>query len=78
MTAAIPKTMTAARTYGYGDVRIDEVDVPQLQKGEALVRVRACGICGTDAHILKGALETAHSFFAMSFSTTGCSDATSA
>jgi L-iditol 2-dehydrogenase len=57
MTDAIPKTMKAARTYGYGDVRIDEVDVPQLQAGEALVRVRACGICGTDAHILKGAFD---------------------
>ncbi len=46
--------MKAARTYGFGDVRIDEVETPRVQAGEALVRVRSCGICGTDAHILKG------------------------
>lgn len=31
-----------------------EVDVGSLREDEVLVRVRACGICGTDLHIFKG------------------------
>lgn len=40
--------MRAARWHGRGDVRIDEVDVPTPRVDEVLVRVIACGICGTD------------------------------
>jgi L-iditol 2-dehydrogenase len=55
MTERIPKRMKAARLHAFGDIRIDEVDVPKMQPGHALCRVRSCGICGTDAHIFKGA-----------------------
>jgi L-iditol 2-dehydrogenase len=38
----------AARYYGGGNIRIEEVDLPELRNGEVKVRVRACGICGSD------------------------------
>jgi L-iditol 2-dehydrogenase len=40
--------MTAAVCRGAGDLRIEEVPVPSVGPGEMLVRVDACGICGTD------------------------------
>lgn len=42
--------MKALRLYGIGDVRVDEVAIPQPQAGEALLRVTAVGICGSDIH----------------------------
>lgn len=44
--------MKAARLYGPQDVRVESVAVPQAPKaGEALIRVRAVGICGSDLHM---------------------------
>ena len=34
--------------YGVNDLRYDDVPVPEPQAGEVLLRVRACGICGSD------------------------------
>ena len=53
----IPSTMRAAVTHGWNDMRVEEVPVPVPELGEALVRVGACGICGTDLKILSGAYE---------------------
>src|SRR5579872_1860315 len=33
---------------------IEDVPVPELEYGEILVRTKACGICGTDLHIIDG------------------------
>ena len=44
----IPTTQQAAVYRGKGDLRIEEVPVPALEDGEVLVRVAACGVCGTD------------------------------
>lgn len=49
MMTGIPETMRVARLYGWGDVRVEEVAVPRPGPGEALVRVEACGVCGSDA-----------------------------
>jgi L-iditol 2-dehydrogenase len=50
----IKETMKAAVLYAPSDLRIEEVPVPKLSKGWALVRVKACGICGSDlARIMK-------------------------
>jgi L-iditol 2-dehydrogenase len=40
--------MRVARWYSNQDVRIEEIPVPQIGPGELLVRVEACGICGSD------------------------------
>lgn len=40
--------MRAAVYRGAGEVRIERVPVPQIGPGEVLIRVAACGICGTD------------------------------
>ena len=40
--------MRAAVYRGPGILRVEEVPVPDVARGEMLVRVDACGICGTD------------------------------
>lgn len=50
-------TMRLARIYGPGDVRLDEVAIPRPGAGEVLVRIAACGICGSDlGYIAQGGL----------------------
>jgi len=40
--------MPAAVYRGPGRIAVETVPVPEISEGEILVRVRACGICGTD------------------------------
>lgn len=40
--------MRAAVYRGLNDVRVETVPVPEIGPGEVLLRVAACGICGTD------------------------------
>jgi S-(hydroxymethyl)glutathione dehydrogenase/alcohol dehydrogenase len=35
-------------------MQIEQIPIPQPRAGEALVRVRACGVCHTDLHVIKG------------------------
>lgn len=42
--------MKAARFYGPGDIRIDDVPEPLTRPGTVKVEVEWCGICGTDLH----------------------------
>jgi L-iditol 2-dehydrogenase len=42
--------MRAARLYGTGDLRVGDEPAPEAAAGEALVRVAAVGICGSDLH----------------------------
>jgi 2-desacetyl-2-hydroxyethyl bacteriochlorophyllide A dehydrogenase len=37
-----------------GLVRVDDVPDPEIGPRDVLIRVRACGICGTDLHIIDG------------------------
>jgi len=46
--APVPKTMRAGVYRAKGVVRVEEVPVPEVGDGEVLIRVAACGICGTD------------------------------
>jgi threonine dehydrogenase-like Zn-dependent dehydrogenase len=47
--------MRAARFHGVGTpVGIEEVPYPEAGRGEAVVRVAACGVCGSDVHFLEG------------------------
>src|SRR5690242_6639118 len=44
----IPKTMRAGVYRDKGIVRVEEVPVPEVGANEVLIKVAACGICGTD------------------------------
>ncbi len=35
-------------------LKLEEVDIPQIGPDEALVRIRSCGVCHTDLHIIEG------------------------
>src|SRR5882724_10506028 len=45
--------MSAAVLYGKEQLRIERVDVPQLGRGDVLVRVRAALTCGTDVKVFR-------------------------
>lgn len=48
--------MKAAVFFGKGDIRyVPDYPMPEMGEHEVLVRVKACGVCGTDVHILSGA-----------------------
>ncbi len=51
------ETMRAAVLRDWDDVRVEQVPVPEPAPGEALLRVRACGICGTDVKLVAGGFE---------------------
>ncbi len=56
--ASIP----AARIHGPNDVRIDQIAMPETGPDDLLVKVMACGICGSDLSYLKiGGLPGPHS-----------------
>ncbi|UCF91673.1 MAG: galactitol-1-phosphate 5-dehydrogenase [Desulfobacterales bacterium] len=42
------KTMKAANLYAPGDLRVEAVPMPEPAAGEVLVKVKACGVCGSD------------------------------
>jgi L-iditol 2-dehydrogenase len=44
----IPKTMRAGVYRDKGVVRVEEVPVPEVGEREVLIKVSACGVCGTD------------------------------
>jgi len=46
--------MKAVVFRGAGDLRIEEVPKPRPRPGEAVIRIAATTICGTDVHIVKG------------------------
>jgi L-iditol 2-dehydrogenase len=50
----IPANMRAAVTRDWNEIQVEEVPVPEMEPGEVLVRVGACGICGTDLKIVSG------------------------
>jgi alcohol dehydrogenase, propanol-preferring len=48
--------MRAARLDDRGQVRLEEIALPEPGPGRVRVRVRACGVCRTDVHIADGQL----------------------
>lgn len=44
----VPKTMRAGVFREKGVVRVEQVPVPEVGDGEVLIKVAACGVCGTD------------------------------
>jgi L-iditol 2-dehydrogenase len=55
--------MRAAVYRGPGILRIEEVPVPEVARGEMLVRVDACGVCGTDIKKIQRGLLSAPRIF---------------
>jgi L-iditol 2-dehydrogenase len=47
------ETMKAAMLYGIKDLRVEEVEKPQIEQGEALVKIKAATTCGTDLKIFQ-------------------------
>jgi alcohol dehydrogenase len=47
-------TMKAVVFHGINDLRLEEVARPRPRAGEAVIRVTATTICGTDVHIVRG------------------------
>jgi propanol-preferring alcohol dehydrogenase len=53
MKAAV---LTSPQSVSQRPLRITDVSDPQLKPGYVLLRVRACGVCRTDLHIVEGEL----------------------
>ena len=45
--------MKAAVFHGPRDVTVEEIETPELLPGDVLIRIKACGICGSDLHTYK-------------------------
>src|SRR5918995_3308895 len=54
------RTMKAVVFHGIDDIRLEEVAKPRPRAGEAVIRVTATTICGTDVHIVKGEYPVRH------------------
>lgn len=52
----VPNEMTCAVWRGVGDLRVERREVPRPQGRNVLVKVEACGVCGTDLHLLDGSI----------------------
>lgn len=51
--------MRAARFYEVGkDLKIEEVEVPEVGPSDVLVKIKACGVCHTDIHFVYEGLQT--------------------
>jgi propanol-preferring alcohol dehydrogenase len=57
------KKMKAARFYKVGEpLKVEAIPIPELNPEEVLVDIKACGICGSDIHIVfEGVTPTAYS-----------------
>jgi len=49
---ALPELMRAAVYVGDAQIEVQDLPVPTLGAGDALVEVSHCGICGTDLHLV--------------------------
>jgi threonine dehydrogenase-like Zn-dependent dehydrogenase len=45
--------MSAAVYHGPRDIRVQDVPMPEISEDELLVRVKACGIWGSDLHMYR-------------------------
>lgn len=47
-------TMRSAVFHGKHDIRVEEREIPEISSEEVLIKVMACGVCGSDLHIYEG------------------------
>ncbi len=45
--------MKAAVFYGAKDFRVEDIAEPKIEPTDILIKVKACGICGSDLHAYK-------------------------
>lgn len=45
--------MKASVYYGKDDIRYEDLETPELESGDVLVKMKTCGLCGTDIHKAK-------------------------
>jgi 2-desacetyl-2-hydroxyethyl bacteriochlorophyllide A dehydrogenase len=50
----IPKLMKAAVFYEPYKLKVENIDTPKIGPHEVLIKVKYCGVCGTDYHIYNG------------------------
>jgi propanol-preferring alcohol dehydrogenase len=68
--------MLAGRFHGVDrPLTVDEVPVPEPGPGEARVAVRACGVCGSDVHIVEGSTLSARPPLTLGHEPSGVVDA---
>lgn len=48
------KEMLAAVLHGPKDLRVEKIEIPKIGDNEVLIKVKCCGVCGTDPHIYNG------------------------
>jgi L-iditol 2-dehydrogenase len=53
---SLPSEMTCAVWRGVDDLRLERWPVPEPRGREVLIRVAACGVCGTDLHLVDGSI----------------------
>lgn len=46
--------MKAIVCYQQNDLRYEDVETPEISDGEVLIKMNACGLCGTDIHKIRG------------------------
>ena len=46
--------MKSAVFYGKYNLKTEDIEIPAIKPDEVLIKVHACGICGTDIHIFDG------------------------
>ena len=65
--------MKAARFYKVGNpLKIDLIPIPEVEPGDVLVDIKACGICGSDIHIVyEGVTPTAYTPIALGHEPSG-------
>src|SRR5690625_1186349 len=51
----LPKKMNAIVCYGPKDYRYEKVETPRANEDEIIIKVNACGICGSDIKVYHGA-----------------------
>lgn len=47
------QTYLGSRVWRHPELKIEEVDAPKPGPGQVLIQVKACGICGSDVHMLQ-------------------------
>src|SRR3989304_1945479 len=55
MSKGIPEEMLAVVAYGPKDYKLEKRKTPRAGQDEVVVKVAACGVCGSDIHAFHGA-----------------------